>query len=91
MARISDDEKREFHQLLDNSLEKLDTGKNSKKVHWNKLSLQQLNKMLMIEAHELDLEVINKDLMGVLSECDDIINFAMFIKHNILSGVYNDI
>lgn len=83
MARITDKEREEFHELLDFSLRKLDSEKNVKKVHWNNLTLPCLQKMLSIESVELDLAVNHGSLKSILDECDDIINFAMFIKHNI--------
>jgi len=80
-TRITEIERKELHELLDISLEKLNTPKNIKKVHWSKLSILQLQKMLMVESFELDLAVCNN--YGIESECDDIINIALFIKHNL--------
>ncbi len=83
MARITEEEKREFHVLLDESISKLGTDKNINKKHWSSLSLEQLNKLLMIESHELDFAVMHGTTEDINSECDDIINYALFIKHNL--------
>lgn len=83
MARITEKERSEMHTLLDMCLNKLDSEKNIKKVHWSKLTFIQLQKMEMIESHELDLAVHNKNGNQILSECKDIINFVLFIMHNL--------
>jgi len=84
MARITVQEKKDFHILLDKSLSKLDSEKNIKKVHWSELSIRKLQKMLVVESCELDVALCDNNYSDILSECDDIINFAMFIKHNIM-------
>lgn len=83
MARITEKEVCEFHELLDVSIKKLLSDKNVKKRHWSELSFNELQKMGMIEAHELELAVLQRDPKSIISECDDIINFAMFLKHKI--------
>lgn len=91
MARITDKERKEFHELLDFSIRKLDSPKNANKNHWSELSFNELQKMGMIEAHELELAVLQRDPKAMIDECDDIINFALFLKHKISKefGVYS--
>ena len=43
--------------------------------------------MLDVEVKELDVAIGCNNEEAVCSECDDIINFAMFIKHNIKKGM----
>lgn len=83
MARVTDKERKEFHELLDFAIRKLDQPKNVKKKHWSELAIPCLQKMLSVENAELDLAVNHGNIYDILSECDDLINFAMFIKHNI--------
>lgn len=83
MPRLTDEERLEFYCLLDEALEKLDSPKNSKKVHWSKMSISVLQKLLKVECAELDVAVNHLGVDDINTECDDIINFAMFIKHNI--------
>lgn len=86
MARITSVEISEFHKLLDGSIRKLNSKKNSEKKHWRFLSIKILSKMLKVELYELDVAIECNDEKAVCSECDDIINYATFIKHNISKG-----
>lgn len=81
MARVTPKERLEFHMLVDIAIAKLENPKNKDKGHWSTKSILVLQKMLMVEAFELDLAIAMNS--GIEDECDDIINFALFIKHNL--------
>lgn len=83
MARVTDRENRDFHRMLDTSIMKLGSDKNINKAHWSLHSSELLKKMLAVEVLELDVAIECNNDDAILLECDDIINFAMFIKHNI--------
>jgi len=87
LAEITKEEREGFHDLLDVSIIKLLSEKNIKKVHWSKLELNLLRKMLKVEVFELDVAFECNNEEAACSECDDIINFAMFIKDNIKKGM----
>ena len=42
MARITDEERKRFHQIVDDSLDKLNHPKNIDKVHWCNLSIPKI-------------------------------------------------
>ena len=87
MRLVTEQENQEFHLLLDTCIDKMNNDKNRYKPHWNTVSLTELKLMIMIESHELVLATHRMDLDEMNSELDDIINLAMFMKHNILKGV----
>jgi phosphoribosyl-ATP pyrophosphohydrolase len=66
------------------AIEKSENEKNIDKEHFNNIPISHLQKYLMIESHELDLAVLQDDNQEILSECKDIINFAMFIMHKVV-------
>lgn len=83
MARVTEKEKEEFHTLLDISIIKLDSDKNKDKPHWIDLDLHELKDMLLIEVQELNYAVNHGVGKDINTELDDIINIAMFAKHNL--------
>lgn len=91
MSRVTDEEKKDFHHLLNISMEKLETPKNVKKSHWNTLSPIVLMKMIKTETCELDtaLEIGNPEQID--KELDDIINLALMFKDNLHKGNYKNL
>ena len=95
MARITDEERKRFHEYVDSALDKLDSPKNIKKNHWKHLSIKYLAKRLYQEYLELwdaikiwfssDPEAPKHDELkkDVESECYDNINFLLFIIDNL--------
>ena len=81
--RITDEERQDFHDLLDVAINKLESEKNRKKCHWYDLDLPMLRDMILIESMELNYAVNHGLAVDINTECDDIINIAMFIKHNL--------
>ena len=84
MSRITEEERKRFHKILDDSIDKLNSSKNSKKIHWKHFSIFYLRKRGRQERQELKeaLEENISDIM-ILSECYDNINFALMIADNI--------
>lgn len=84
MARITEEEKARFHEILDDSIEKLNSHKNVSKSHWKHLSINFLKKRKLEEKEELK-EALEKDFGDneIKSECYDIINFGLFIVDNL--------
>jgi len=72
-----------MHNYLDKCIDKMDSPKNAKKCHWSKEKIESLAKMVMIEAHELELAVMEEDRESVYEECKDVINLAMMIIDNL--------
>lgn len=87
MARLTPQEIKEFHALLDLSINKLESDKNSKKTHWSNLSIKTLHKMIVVEVAELDLSLDNKDDSEIESELKDIINLSIFAMHNLRKNI----
>ena len=83
MARLTEAEKANFHAFLEMAIIKAGNKKNIDKEHFNNIPVEHLQKYLMIESHELDLAVLKGDVDEIMSECEDIINFAMFIMHKV--------
>lgn len=94
MGRVTEKERIRFHKILDELIDnKLNSGKNSRKSHWNTLKLQTLTKMNIIETAELDLAITNYSLINsvnnkaeIISECYDNIAIPLFIIDNIHDG-----
>ena len=84
MARITDEERKRFHKILDDSIDKLNSPKNSKKIHWKHFSIFYLRKRGREEKQELK-EAFEKKMSNseILSECYDNINFALMIADNL--------
>ena len=84
MARITDAERKRFHIILDDSIDKMNSPKNSKKTHWKHFSIYFLRKRGREEKQELK-EALEQDFSNseILSECYDNINFALMIADNL--------
>ena len=84
MAQITDNERKRFHKIVDDSIDKLNSPKNSKKIHWKHFSIFYLRKRSKEEKQELK-EALEENLtdMEILSECYDNINFALMIADNL--------
>lgn len=82
MPRITEDERKRFHALLDQSIDKMNRPKNANKSHWWQLNTEYLFKMLAIEVAELDCAIVFSKQDGIAEECMDVINFAMMIFDN---------
>ncbi len=84
MNRITDNEKKRFHKILDDSIDKLNSPKNSKKIHWKHFSIFYLRKRGREEKQELK-EALEQNLTDpeILSECYDNINFGLMIADNL--------
>lgn len=83
--RITKEERKCFHDFLDDSIDKLNSPKNRKKPGWDGLTLFELAQMILIEQGELVLE-LNRSMINVKaleSECYDIINCTLFFLDNI--------
>ena len=83
MPRITDKERSRMHNYLDSCIDKMNSPKNSKKCHWSKEKIESLAKRVLIEAHELELAVMEEDRESVYDECKDVINLAMMIIDNL--------
>jgi len=57
MGRITEEERIRFHKILDESIDKMNSPKNSEKCHWSVLNTFVLQKMINTENAELDLAV----------------------------------
>ena len=84
MNRITEAERERFHNILDDSIDKLDSPKNSKKTHWKHCSIFYLKKRGREEKQELK-ESLEYNLVDteILSECYDNINFSLMIADNL--------
>jgi hypothetical protein len=87
VSRVTDKERKRLHAILDECIDiKLNSEKNSKKSHWNKLLIPVLSKMQLVEANELELAMFTFDIPSVISECYDNIAIPLFIIDNIKEG-----
>jgi len=78
--RITPEERKRFHKILDDSIDKMNSPKNARKVHWSLLSNEELQKMINIENAELDLAVcLNR---YIETENFDLINYNMMMVDN---------
>ncbi len=84
MPKITEEERQRFHKILDNSIDKLNSEKNIKKVHWKHCSIKYLIHRKIEEKKELK-EALIKDFgdIKIKSECYDNINFNLFIIDNL--------
>ena len=89
MSRITEEERKKFHDILDTCLDKLETPKNAMKPHWSKETVQHHRDEIMVESHELNSAVNktglnNEDkIKSIKSECKDLVNRSMFIIWNL--------
>ena len=88
MARITDEDRRRFHKIVDDSLNKLNNEKNINKTHWKHLTIPKLQKYINVENAELDCAVVDFPyyLGNVENEGFDIINYTLFLIDNIRSN-----
>lgn len=88
MDRVTEEERARFHKIVDDSIDKMNSPKNSVKIHWSKHNIKHLQKMQMVESHELDLSVyesFNEEytISPIESECYDCINIPLMIIDNL--------
>ena len=83
MNRVNTEERKEFHELLDMCLDKLENPKNNMKPHWESMSIKEIRDLIMIECYELNHAMNIKSISGIKSEARDIINYSMFILYNL--------
>lgn len=81
MGRVSRKERRRFHKLLMECLDKLESEKNSEKPHWSTVDTRGLFNDLCGEILELNDELKKPEIDANLTvdECKDVINIALFI------------
>lgn len=80
MNRITPEERKRFHKILDDSIDKMDSPKNAGKEHWSGMLNEELQKMINIENAELELAVyIGKNIE---TENFDLINLNMMMVDN---------
>lgn len=58
MNRITPEERERFHKILDDSIDKMNSPKNTGKDHWSELSREELRKMVNIENVLLNLDAM---------------------------------
>lgn len=84
MDRITKKERDRFHKYIDKSIDKLNSKKNSNKMHWSTQSIKHLQKLVNIENAELSCAVemtyFNCDIE---TECYDLINLNLMIIDNL--------
>ena len=85
MQRITEAERKRFHKIVDDCIDKLNSTKNSKKEHWSKITIPKLQKYINVENAELDCTMVDFPyyLSNVENEVFDIINYSLFIIDNI--------
>ena len=88
MARITDKERKRFHKIVDDSIDKLNSEKNLYKTHWSKIGIPKLQAYINIENAELVCAMVDYPLYfnNVENEVKDIINYSLFLIDNIRSN-----
>ena len=81
MNRITPSERKRFHKILDDSIDKMESPKNANKIHWSKLYIMGLQKMINVENAELELAVA--DNMDIETENKDLINLNLMMIDNL--------
>lgn len=90
MSRVTSEERNRMHSYLDECIDKMNSAKNSSKVHWSSIKTNILHKMLAVEVAELELATIcNPDNKPepIIDECKDVINIALMIVDNLKMGL----
>ena len=82
MSRITAAERKRFHKILDDSIDKMESSKNAGKVHWSLLSRWDLQKMINVENAELELAVYCTG-EDVETENKDLINLNIMMVDNL--------
>jgi len=88
MSRITEAERKRFHKILDDSIDKLNSSKNIDKEHWSNLPIPILQKSINVENAELEL-VVNchpDKETDIIDEGYDIINYSLFLIDNLRSN-----
>ena len=84
MPRITNEERVRFHKILDDSIDKMNSPKNSGKIHWSKVHNRDIQKMINIENAELDYACFsNARPEEIESENFDLINLNMMMADNL--------
>lgn len=85
MNRITEAERKRFHKILDDSIDKLDSPKNADKTHWKYCDITYLTLRQNDECNELKKAVFSDISIkeNIESECFDNINFPLFIIDNL--------
>ena len=90
MPRIKDEEKERLLAIASKAIEKCNSEKNRKKGHWSGVSNAYLLHRLREEVAEIGKAEIEYSFdrctmkrEEFLSECYDVINFALFIADNL--------
>jgi len=88
MQRITGAERKRFHKILDDSLDKLNSPKNRNKKHWKYSEITELALRQKQECKELLDEVfrdkfVHENKSNIESEGYDNINFPLFIIDNL--------
>ena len=83
MSRITAEERKRFHNYLDEAIDKLNSPKNIKKEHWSNLSTHTLFDLFKNENYELDDAIDFESNENIIDECYDNINFPLFIIDNL--------
>ena len=88
MNRITEAERKRFHKIVDDSIDKLNSPKNSTKIHWSKMSIPKLQKSINVENAELECSMVDYPyyLGGIENEIFDIINYSLFMSDNLRSN-----
>lgn len=64
---------------MEMAIDKAGNTKNINKPHPDTLDIEYLQILLEAEVSELKAEIYRGDKEGILNECKDIINFALFM------------
>lgn len=89
MERVSKEERARFHKILDDSIDKMNSPKNSKKCHWSTEAIGRLQKFVNTENAELEAGVYlyHADPLhnGAVVETEnfDLINLNMMMVDNL--------
>ena len=85
MNRVTPEERKRFHKILDDSIDKMNNPKNSGKEHWSTISEPKLQKLINIENAELEYAVSFSE--EIESENFDLINLNMMMVDNLRGNI----
>ena len=85
MSRITEAERKRFHNYLDESIDKLNSPKNVNKEHWSGHGIEYLCQRQHDEYIELEKSIYLDPVTqkNIESECYDNMNFPLFIIDNV--------
>jgi hypothetical protein len=86
MPRVTNEERKRFHDFVDEAIDKINLPKNEKKAHWGCLENRELVDLLTTETFELRHAVFYPHHGDIKDECKDVINFALMISDNAVKG-----